>query len=334
VLLDHVMPGTSGFEVLATLLGIDPALSVILISSDNQPGDMTKAKALGASAYITKPVRRAKLLSMISRTLQENRERKTLSSGDLVQAVENNRIAASAIKVLIADDSEDNRFLMSAYLNNRPYELTFVENGREALETFASREFDLVLMDIQMPIMDGLAATVSIRALEWQRATGSIPIVALSANARREDAELSQAAGCNAHLSKPISKEKLIAAIESFRRARETVEAGVENVAGQAKHTIEIPEGFEALSRNYIASRRKEISRMIELPLGEGLNELRVFGHNMKGLAVSFGFPELAKLGAAIEEAAKVSGTAQLADHLAKVNEYVEYAWIYMERGA
>jgi CheY-like chemotaxis protein len=231
------------------------------------------------------------------------------------------------MKVLIAEDSEDNRFLISAYLRNRPYELTFVRDGREALETFASRYFDLVLMDIQMPVMDGLVATASIRALERDRSARSIPILALSANALLEDSERSQAAGCNGHLSKPISKEKLIAAIESFRYVSSTPQSHQMNTNGQrAKYVIEIPEGFETLSRNYLASRRKEISRLKDLPSGQGLNELRVFGHNMKGTGVSFGFPELTRFGAAIQEAAKACDTIKLADNLHEADEYVEYA--------
>ena len=155
---------------------------------------------------------------MISATLFEVEPPIPHPADNPVQATQENLVGPNATKILIADDSEDNRYLISAYLNKEPYELTFVENGHEALETFSTHAFDLVLMDIQMPIMDGLEATVSIRALETQRGVPSIPILALSANARREDADLSHAAGCTTHVSKPISKERLIAAIESFRQ--------------------------------------------------------------------------------------------------------------------
>lgn len=327
VLLDHVMPGTSRLELLRHILELEPGLPVILTSSDDQPGDLTKSFALGAAGYIAKPVRRAELLSALSAALRGKAEKNAPLSVDLTGSADKKETEGGSMKLLIAEDSEDNRFLIGAYLRNRTYELTFVRDGREAVETFASRYFDLVLMDIQMPVMDGLAATSAIRDLERERSATPTPILALTANALVEDTERSQAAGCNGHLSKPISKEKLIAAIESLR-----VEAPVPVVLPEARngkrspYEITIPDGFEALSRNYIASRRKEVSRMLEFPSGQGLTELRVFGHNMKGTAVSFGFPELTRLGAAIEEAAKTSDASQLADHLRKVNEYVEYA--------
>jgi CheY-like chemotaxis protein len=120
-------------------------------------------------------------------------------------------------KILVAEDSDDNRFLLQAYLRKEPYQLIFVGNGQEALSTFKKEAFDLVLMDIHMPIMDGLMATDLIRAFERQNARARTPILALTADALTGDAELSQAAGCDGHLSKPISKQDLVTAIEGFR---------------------------------------------------------------------------------------------------------------------
>ncbi len=106
---------------------------------------------------------------------------------------------------------------MEVYLSDQPYRLKFTENGQDALNAFKSEEFDLVLMDIQMPIMDGLKATESMRAFEFRNTRSRTPILALTADALLGDAERSQAAGCDAHLAKPISKEDLVTAIENFR---------------------------------------------------------------------------------------------------------------------
>ncbi|HWF46574.1 MAG TPA: response regulator [Bryobacteraceae bacterium] len=327
VLLDAVMPDANGFDFLGRLRAIDSGLPIIMTSSDWQPGDMTKAKALGAAAYITKPVPKAELLILFSAVFRENHRHEEHEPLGSTQQAEKSKIWESRMKILIAEDSEDNRFLLAAYLKNRPYELTFTENGKDALETFAGREFDLVMLDVQMPIMDGLTAARAIRVLERERAAKSTPIVALTANALVEDVERSRAAGCTSHMSKPISKEKLIAVIEGFRGVLPDATDNMREIpAEKAAYGIKIPEGFEQLSRNYISSRKREISRMRELAPGQGMTELRVFGHNMKGTGTSFGFPELTKLGAAIEEAAKSSNTAQLANHLLKVSEYVECA--------
>jgi len=125
-------------------------------------------------------------------------------------------------RILVAEDSEDNRLLIEAYLRASPYQLTFEEDGRAVLSRFAISEFDLILMDVQMPEMDGLTATRTIRALEREQAAPSIPIVALTAGAGLQDIERSRDAGCNAHLSKPMSKQELLSVIEKHRRRGDT----------------------------------------------------------------------------------------------------------------
>jgi signal transduction histidine kinase/CheY-like chemotaxis protein len=120
-------------------------------------------------------------------------------------------------RLLLADDSPDNRLLIAAYLRDsrlrdRPVELDAVENGVQAVERFQNRRFDLVLMDVQMPGLDGYDATRRIR--EWERrerpGVAPVPIVALTAHARAEDRERSLAAGCTAHLVKPVRKQALL----------------------------------------------------------------------------------------------------------------------------
>ena len=123
------------------------------------------------------------------------------------------------LRVLVAEDSPDNRLLVQLYMEGSPHSLTFVEHGGEAVDQAACGEFDVVLMDLQMPVMDGLTATRAIRAMELGRGTRAVPILALSANARPEDIESSLEAGCTAHLSKPISKRRLLAALDEYAKA-------------------------------------------------------------------------------------------------------------------
>jgi PAS domain S-box-containing protein len=208
-LLDVLMPEVDGFETLVQIRSITPDLPVILTTSNNQSGDATKARALGAAAYVVKPVRRGELLRLISAAVRPASQEASAQAESL----------AALAKILVVEDSEDNRFLLDAYLNRPPYQLTFLENGAQALEMFERQKFDLVLMDIQMPVMDGLEATRRMRELERQTGRAATPILALTANALVEDVERSHAAGCDTHLSKPISKEKLVAAIETFRFA-------------------------------------------------------------------------------------------------------------------
>jgi signal transduction histidine kinase len=124
---------------------------------------------------------------------------------------------SSELKILLADDSDDNHFLVRAYLAGGGYRLTSVANGQEAVDAFKTSQFDVILMDVHMPLMDGLTATANIRELERALSQEPTVIVALTADALVEDRARSYRAGCDAHIAKPIAKGALIAAIESFR---------------------------------------------------------------------------------------------------------------------
>ncbi|MBF0379703.1 MAG: response regulator [Magnetococcales bacterium] len=126
------------------------------------------------------------------------------------------QIVKEGLSILLADDAEDNCAILKAFLKNTHHQLTIVENGAKAVEQFKKGGFDIILMDIQMPVMDGYEATRKIR--EWERNNNfsPIPVLALTANAMKEDIEKTRNAGCNIHLSKPIRKKRLIDAIAMY----------------------------------------------------------------------------------------------------------------------
>jgi len=115
----------------------------------------------------------------------------------------------------MADDSPDNRALIRAYLKKTPYRLEEAEDGQQAIHKFIAGKFDLVPMDIQMPIVDGYEATITIRA--WERANNRrrTPILALTASALEEAVHRTKAAGCDAHVTKPVRKSTLLDAIRN-----------------------------------------------------------------------------------------------------------------------
>ena len=115
-----------------------------------------------------------------------------------------------SLRILLAEDSPDNALLIRSFLRHGPHQLIVVEDGAEAVEAFHGEPFDLVLMDMQMPVMDGYEATRAIRERERQRGDGRTPILALTAHALEGDAERSLAAGCDDHLTKPIRKATLM----------------------------------------------------------------------------------------------------------------------------
>jgi CheY-like chemotaxis protein len=120
------------------------------------------------------------------------------------------------LSLLLVEDSEDNRFLVLAYLKKTPYRIDTADNGQIAVEKFMSQAYDLILMDMQMPVMDGYTATREIRRREREEERKRTPIIALTAHALKEDIQKSLDAGCDAHLTKPINKRHLLDAIREF----------------------------------------------------------------------------------------------------------------------
>ncbi len=118
-------------------------------------------------------------------------------------------------RILLVEDAKDNQLLLKAYLKKTPYHLELAENGQEAVEKYMAGVFDLILMDVQMPVKDGYTATKEIRTYEKKNNKPRTPIIALTANAYQEDVNNSIDAGCDAHMTKPIMKDKLLAAIEA-----------------------------------------------------------------------------------------------------------------------
>ncbi|HNY72657.1 MAG TPA: response regulator [Syntrophales bacterium] len=216
VLMDYQMPEVNGFETAARITG-DPDLRhvpIIILSSGyclDRPEHMER---YGVSGFIQKPVKMAELRAAISRVLQPGWESGPQSGPPAPAAT----AAARPLHILLVEDNEDNRLLFRSFLKGGPHSIQEAENGLEALEAFknAGKRFDLIFMDMQMPVMDGYTATAAIRRWEDDLGLQRTPIVALTAYALKEDEEKSRAAGCDGHLTKPIKKLRLIEEIERY----------------------------------------------------------------------------------------------------------------------
>ena len=213
VLLDYHMPVKDGFQ-LASELRLSPHtrhLPIIMLSSDQRSGEALRAEQLGMS-YLIKPVRRIELYRAITAALAH----------PPVGAITIERPADTVrpLNILLAEDCDDNALLISAYLRGTPHRVETVKNGEEAMARFTAGDYDVVLMDIQMPVMDGYEASRRIRAWERERERPPTPILALTAHAMGEHREQSLAAGCDDHLSKPIKKDRLLEALEPFGRSK------------------------------------------------------------------------------------------------------------------
>jgi PAS domain S-box-containing protein len=314
VLVDNEMPGMDGFETTTRIKKLLPNLPVVMFASDVRPGDLLRRRKAGLSGYAVKPVKRGELLRVMCDAMYP-REGPELDE----EAEFKERVQLKPLKLLIAEDSADNRLLIRAYLKGSPYELTFAENGQLAVDRFQAETFDLILMDMQMPVMDGLTATRAIRTIEQERHSAATPIIGLTAHARPQDVAASCAAGCNHHLSKPVSRKKLQEAI---------LEYGAPELSASEAGTldwidIQMPPGLEDIVPGYLASRRDEIPEMLALLAASDFERLALKGHNMKETGDSYGFSDLSRMGGALEDSANQSNAAALNLELTEIREFL-----------
>jgi len=207
-----------------------------------------------------------------------------------------------ALHILLVEDSPDNRTITVAYMKDMPYRVDIAENGAIAVEKFTAGHYDLVLMDRQMPVMDGLTATRAIR--EWERANhrSLTPIVALTAAALKGDQEQCLAAGCTAYLSKPIKQEVLLRAIREL-----AVLAPPRPEESRRTETIlvRVNPKFAGLIPGFLQNRRQDVSAIADALDRGDFQTVEGLGHGMKGAGGSFGFQAITDIGAALEQAAE-----------------------------
>ncbi len=219
LLLDCRMPDMDGFEVVEHIskeLGIMD-MAIMMLTSNNRQGDGKRRQESGISAYLVKPIKRSDLLKAINATVGKSKT--TVQSPPMI-AMADVPEDKRALRILLVEDSADNRLLIQSYLKRTQYRIDVAENGAVAIEKFKSGRYDLVLMDMQMPVMDGYSATQVIRKWERDRGVECTPIVALTAYARKEEWQRSIDAGCTAHITKPVKKATLMEAIREYTTIR------------------------------------------------------------------------------------------------------------------
>src|SRR6266568_6698903 len=210
-ILDAQMPDQDGFE-LATAVRADRALSatrLLILTSAGQRGDGERCRQLGIQAYLTKPIARADLIEAVGAVLAG-----AAPGGGVADLITRHSIAESrhTLRILLAEDNPVNQQVATAMLVKRGHQVDVVGDGRAAVQAVAARGYDVVLMDIQMPEMDGFGATERIRALPQGR---TLPIIALTAHALSGERERCLAHGMSGYLAKPFKAHDLFTAVES-----------------------------------------------------------------------------------------------------------------------
>jgi signal transduction histidine kinase/CheY-like chemotaxis protein len=215
ILLDMHMPKMDGFQLVERIRQ-RPELAtatIMMLTSAGHRGDAERCKTLGISAYLLKPIRQSELREAIARVLGAKEQRGAIpliTRFSLFDA----RDPDSVLRVLLVEDNRVNQRLASRMLEKRGHRVVLAGNGREALEAIDKGSFDLVLMDVQMPVMDGFEATAAIRKKEIGT-NRRLPVIALTAHAMKGDREKCLAAGMDGYLTKPIRPRELDDLLES-----------------------------------------------------------------------------------------------------------------------
>jgi two-component system, sensor histidine kinase and response regulator len=223
LLLDCRMPEMDGFQVAERIKATGyEGMPLLMLTSDDLKIELARVGQLGLDAYLVKPVRRLELFEAIATAMA--RHNGDFRSGEKSTAPSVSSAATAAprqrpLRILLVEDAKDNRTLLRAYLKKSNVQMDEAENGLVGVEKMKAGKYDLVLMDIQMPVMDGLEAMRLIRERERQNGSERIPIIALTASALEADVRRSVDAGADLHVSKPVRKATLLAAIESLTLA-------------------------------------------------------------------------------------------------------------------
>jgi CheY-like chemotaxis protein len=215
VLVDSIMPEVDGFALVQQIRE-DPRLAtatLMMLTSGGRHGDAARCRELGVAAYLTKPIGQAELLNAILQVM--GRIPGTAEPSATLVTRHSVREHTKGLRILLAEDNLVNRTLAVRLLEKHGHAVEVALDGREALTKYQAGRFELVLMDVQMPEMDGFEATAAIR--EMEETTGAhVPIVAMTAHALTGDRERCLAAGMDGYISKPFRVEELLKAMEAI----------------------------------------------------------------------------------------------------------------------
>ncbi len=320
LLLDGRMPEMDGFGV-AEFLHSHPGsekLTIMMLTSDNQDGDIARCQNLGISDYLVKPVQRPALLEAIAKALWDKNTPEIQEHESGV-----GQKPAMPLRILIAEDSKDNQFLINAFLEETACQLVFAENGVLAVEKFIAGDYDLVLMDIEMPRKDGYEATREIRAYEKKNNLPPTPVIALTAHALMEHRQKSLDAGCNDHITKPIRKDTLLATLGKYCK-KPPLPPGPEPQAQNRAQTIIIEKDLRSLIPRYLSNVRQDLDRIREALINQDLEAARILSHGLKGSGGGYGLDFISETGAEMEQGAKDKEPQVVKNGLAKILNYLD----------
>lgn len=359
VLLDMQMPGMDG-EQTAELLKSDPLthdVQIIILTSMGRRGDAARLEALGCAAYLHKPIKQSMLYEAMSAVLRRTTGKKPrLVTRHLISEQKRQEL-----RILLAEDNPINQKLAVILLQKAGYSVDAVENGLHALEKVQNEHYNAVLMDVQMPSLDGLEATRRIRDWEAKRHR-HIPIIAMTAHAQKQDRELCLEAGMDDYISKPLDSKILFSMLDHWAQT-EKLGNGMgfdeaeylQDIEEKSSPIVppfevessdsELPINLEAalprffndrkffleMCQDLVAHMPDRIQAIKHALQTNNANDLFRLAHNLKGVSANFSAGPVTRLAAQIEALGKSEDTSNAASLVEQLEIEVERLIKYCE---
>ena len=305
ILSDVNMPAMDGFRMVERIKAMDAAKGslIMMLTSSGLKGDAARCRALGVQAFLTKPINQSELYNVMLKALGTRIE---------PQAAPVPLVAKSdrQLRILLAEDNEVNQRLAIILLGRMGHKVTLANNGREAVEKFASATFDLVLMDVQMPEMDGLEATSAIRQSEISGGKPRTPIVALTAHALKGDRERCMEAGMDGYLSKPLDEAALLRTLQGVETGQASAVPSVTEADDQPPiNEIELlnrvgnRQDVCEIAKIFVARYPGQLERLSEACASGNIRVLAQEAHSLKGSLLLLSAAPAAELARRLEHA-------------------------------
>lgn len=320
VLSDVHMPDVDGFELVSRIRNDDRLRStvILMLSSGAGPGDAARCRKLGAAAHLIKPIKQSELIDTIAAALGN-------SIKPPAPVVEPTSSEIRPLRILLAEDSHANQQLAVGVLSKWGHKVTVAANGREAVDACEREQYDIVLMDVQMPEMDGYQATAIIRAKETRNGT-HMPIIALTAHAMKGDREECISAGMDDYVTKPIRWPDLqralarVVAVKSTSLGTSNKSTDLNNRLLDWDHALESVDGDPALLDEVLIVLVKEWPVFLsDLDIAVTTNDPKALirvAHTLKGTLKLFGRTNASDIAERLESFGEAGRCDQAADLL------------------
>ena len=330
-----MMPGMGG-DAVAERIRANAGLRqprLILASSIGAPAPSDHAHRVGFDAYLTKPVRHQALVDCLAGLVAEARP--AAEATTLPTAPQPTPDARLGGRILLAEDNEINALLATTILEEAGFSVEAVVNGAEAIDAARRGGFDLILMDVQMPVLDGLQATREIRTLGGP--AGAVPIVALTANAMRSDQDICLDAGMNDFVSKPLDPDGFLNTV--YRFVGEVAGAGFDGPAPVGEATdlddaqldglmrLMPPARFRAIIEGFLGAAQSRLQRIEACARSGDMVALAREAHDLKGVSGNFGARRVQQLADRLEQAARAGGREEVKGLTREIRRASITAW-------